>query len=97
DSLVCLDAKTGKRIWHYQTVHHDVWDFDLPSPPILANVTVDGRDRKIVAQPTKQGFLFVFDRVTGEPIWPIEERPVEQSKVPGEILSPTQPFPTKPA
>jgi quinoprotein glucose dehydrogenase len=97
DSLVCLDAKTGKRIWHYQTVHHDVWDFDLPSPPILADVTVDGRERKIVAQPTKQGFLFVFDRVTGEPIWPIEERPVEQSKVPGEKLSPTQPFPTKPA
>ena len=97
DSLLCLNAKTGKRVWHYQTVHHDVWDFDLPSPPILADVTVDGRERKIVAQPTKQGFLFVFDRVTGEPIWPIEERPVEQSKVPGEKLSPTQPFPTKPA
>lgn len=97
DSLVCLDAKTGKRVWHYQTVHHDIWDFDLPAPPILANVTVDGRERKIVAQPTKQGFLFVFDRVTGEPIWPIEERPVATSNVPGERTAPTQPFPTKPA
>ncbi len=97
DSLVCLDVKTGERVWHFQTVHHDIWDYDLPAPPILANVTVDGRPRKIVAQPTKQGFLFVFDRVTGEPIWPIEERPVPQSDVPGERTSPTQPFPTKPA
>ena len=97
DSVVCLDVKTGERVWHYQTVHHDVWDYDVASPPILANVTVDGRARKIVAQPTKQGFLFVFDRVTGEPIWPIEERPVEASDVPGEKSSPTQPFPTKPA
>lgn len=97
DSLVCLDAKTGERVWHFQTVHHDVWDYDLPSPPILANVTVDGRERKVVAQPTKTGFLFVFDRVTGEPIWPIEERAVPQSDVPGERTSPTQPFPTKPA
>ncbi len=96
-SLVCLDAKTGKRVWHFQFVHHDIWDYDLNSPPILANVTVDGRPRKIVAEPTKYGFLFVFDRVTGEPIWPIEERPVEQSDVPGEKTSPTQPFPTKPA
>ncbi len=97
NSLVCLDAKTGKRIWYFQTVHHDIWDYDLASPPILADVTVNGRARKIVAQPTKQGFLFVFDRVTGEPIWPIEERPVEQSKAPGEKTWPTQPFPTKPA
>ena len=97
DSLLCLDAKTGERVWHYQTVHHDIWDYDLPSAPILANVTVDGRPRKVVAQPTKQGFLFVFDRVTGEPIWPIEERPVEQSDIPGEKTAPTQPFPTKPA
>jgi quinoprotein glucose dehydrogenase len=97
DSVVCLNAKTGERVWHFQTVHHDVWDYDFGSPPILANVTVDGRDRKIVAQPSKQGFLYVFDRVTGEPIWPIEERPVEQTDVPGERLSPTQPFPTKPA
>lgn len=97
DSVVCLDAKTGKRVWHFQTVHHDVWDYDLASPPVLADVTVDGRDRKIVAQPTKEGFLFVFDRVTGEPIWPIEERPVPQTDVSGERTSPTQPFPTKPA
>src|SRR5690606_38173999 len=96
DSLVCLNAKTGERIWHFQTVHHDVWDYDLASPPILADVTVDGRARKVVAQPGKTGFLYVFDRVTGEPIWPIEERPVEASKVPGEWSSPTQPFPTKP-
>ena len=89
--------RPARVVWHFQTVHHDVWDYDLPSPPILANVTVDGRDRKIVAQPTKQGFLFVFDRVTGEPIWPIEERAVEQTDVPGERTSPTQPFPTKPA
>lgn len=97
DSLLCLDAKTGERVWHYQTVHHDIWDYDLASPPILANVTVDGRSRKIVAQPTKQGFLFVFDRVTGEPIWPIEERAVEPSTAPGEKTSHTQPFPTRPA
>ncbi len=97
DSLVCLDVKTGKRVWHFQTVHHDIWDYDLASPPILANVTVDGRPRKIVAQPAKTGFLWVFDRVTGEPIWPIEERAVPQSDVPGEKTSPTQPFPTKPA
>lgn len=97
DSLVCLDVKTGKRVWHFQTVHHDIWDYDLASPPILADVTVDGRPRKIVAQPAKTGFLWVFDRVTGEPIWPVEERPVPQTDVPGERTSPTQPFPTKPA
>ncbi len=97
DSLVCLDVKTGKRVWHFQTVHHNIWDYDLASPPILANVTVDGRPRKIVAQPAKTGFLWVFDRVTGEPIWPIEERPVPQTDIPGERTSPTQPFPTKPA
>ena len=97
DSLVCLDVKTGKRIWHFQTVHHNIWDYDLASPPILANVTVDGRPRKIVAQPSKPGFLWVFDRVTGEPIWPIEERPVPQTDIPSERTSPTQPFPTKPA
>jgi quinoprotein glucose dehydrogenase len=97
DSLVCLDVKTGERVWHFQTVHHDIWDYDLASPPILANVTVDGQPRKIVAQPAKTGFLWVFDRVTGEPIWPVEERPVPQTDVPGERTSPTQPFPTKPA
>ena len=97
DSLVCLDARTGKRIWHFQTVHHDVWDWDLSSPPILADITVDGKKIKAVAQVTKQAFTFVFDRVTGRPVWPIEERPVPQSSVPGEKTSPTQPFPSKPA
>jgi quinoprotein glucose dehydrogenase len=83
-------------VWHFQTVHHDVWDYDLPAAPILGDITVDGRRIKVVVQLTKQGFAFVFDRVTGEPVWPIEERPVPQSKVPGEKTSPTQPFPTKP-
>ena len=96
DSLVCLDAKTGKRIWHFQTVHHDVWDYDLASPPVLLDVTVNGRAIKAVAQITKQVFTFVFDRVTGQPVWPIEERPVPQSRTPGEQTSLTQPFPTKP-
>ena len=96
DSLVAVDLHTGERIWHFQTVHHDVWDWDLPSAPILADIMVDGRAIKAIAQPTKQGFVFVFDRVTGEPVWPIEERPVPQSDVPGEHSSPTQPFPTKP-
>jgi quinoprotein glucose dehydrogenase len=97
DSLVCLDARTGKRIWHFQTVHHDLWDWDLSSPPILADITVGGKKIKAVAQVTKQAFTFVFDRVTGQPVWPIVERPVPQSTVPGERTSPTQPFPTKPA
>ena len=96
DSLVAVDLDTGERLWHFQTSHHDVWDFDLPCAPILADITVNGRQIKVVAQPTKQGWLFVFDRVTGEPVWPIEERPVAASDVPGERLSPTQPFPTKP-
>ena len=97
DSLVCLDARTGKRIWHFQIVHHDLWDWDLSSPPVLADITVGGKKIKAVAQVTKQAFTFVFDRVTGQPVWPIEERPVPQSNVPGERTSPTQPFPTKPA
>ena len=96
DCLVAIDLHTGRRIWHFQTVHHDIWDWDLPSAPILADIVVDGRAFKAVAQPTKQGFVFVFDRVTGEPVWPIEERPVPPSDVPGERTSPTQPFPTKP-
>ena len=96
-SLVALDAKTGERVWHYQIVHHDIWDYDPPTAPILLDVTVDGEPRKIVVQLTKQGLAFTFDRVTGEPIWPIEERPVPQTDVPGERSSPTQPFPTKPA
>ncbi len=97
ESLVCLDAATGERVWHFQTVHHGVWDYDLPAAPNLVDIEVDGREIKAVAQITKQGFTFVLDRVTGEPVWPIEERPVPQSDIPGERLSPTQPFPTKPA
>ena len=96
-SIVALDARTGERVWHFQTIHHDIWDWDNTTAPILADVTIDGRVRRIVAQLTKQGFVFVLDRVTGEPIWPIEERAVPQGDVPGEWYSPTQPFPTKPA
>ncbi len=96
NSLVAVDIETGERIWHFQFIHHDVWDWDTPCAPILADITVDGRVIKAVAQPTKQGWLYVFDRVTGEPVWPIEERPVSPSDVPGERLSKTQPFPTKP-
>ncbi len=96
ESLVAVELKTGKRLWHYQLVHHGIWDYDIPCAPILADITVDGRRIKAAAQPTKLGFLYVFDRQTGKPVWPIEERPVEQSTVPGEKTSPTQPFPTKP-
>ena len=96
ESLVAVDLKTGKRKWHYQLVHHGIWDMDIPCAPILADITVNGRTIKAVAQPTKQAFLYVFDRVTGEPVWPIEERPVAKGDVPGEWYSPTQPFPTKP-
>ena len=95
-SIVCLDAKTGERVWHFQTVHHDLFDYDLPAAPILVDITVDGRDIRALAQVTKQGFVFVLDRVTGKPVWPIEERPVPASTVPGESASPTQPYPTKP-
>jgi len=95
-SLVCLDLKTGKRIWHYQIVHHDIWDYDPPTAPILADITVDGRRIKAVVQLTKTAFAYVFDRTNGNPVWPIEERPVPQSDAPGEKTSPTQPFPTKP-
>jgi quinoprotein glucose dehydrogenase len=97
ESLVCADAKTGKRIWHYQTVHHGLWDYDLPAAPVLCDIKVDGRPIKAVAQITKTGFTFVFDRTNGKPVWPIEERSVPQSTLPGEQSSPTQPFPTKPA
>ena len=96
-SLVALDARTGRRIWHFQTVHHDIWDWDNPTAPILADVTVDGVERQIVAQVTKQGFVYVFDRVTGEPVWPILEVPVPQTDTPGEFTSPTQPIPSRPA
>jgi quinoprotein glucose dehydrogenase len=96
-SLLTLDARTGRRVWHFQTIHHDIWDWDNTTAPILADITIDGRPRRIVAQITKQGFVFVLDRVTGEPVWPIEERPVPAGDVPGEWYSPTQPFPTRPA
>lgn len=97
ESLLCLDAKTGKRVWHYQTVHHGVWDYDNPAAPILHDVVMNGKRIKAVSQLTKQSFIFTFDRKTGKPLWPIEERPVPQSKIPGEQTSPTQPFPTRPA
>lgn len=96
NSIVALDVKTGQRKWHFQMVHHDIWDYDTPIAPNLMDVMVNGRARKAIAQPTKQGWLYTFDRVTGEPIWPIVERPVLQSQVPGEKSWPTQPIPTKP-
>ncbi len=96
DSLVCLDAKTGKRVWHFQTVHHGLWDYDGVVTPNLVTIHVNGKTIDAVAAPSKTGFVYVFDRVTGEPVWPIEERPVPQTDVPGEKTSPTQPFPTKP-
>lgn len=96
ESLVAVHAETGKLAWYFQHVHHGVWDYDLPTAPALINVTVDGNPVKALAQATKQGFLWVLDRTNGEPLWPIEERPVPQSNVEGEETSPTQPFPTKP-
>jgi quinoprotein glucose dehydrogenase len=97
DSIVCLDASTGARRWHFQTVHHGLWDYDLPAAPNLVTIRHDGRLVDAVAQLTKTGLVFVFDRVTGKPLWPIEERPVPPSDVPGEHAWPTQPFPTRPA
>jgi len=97
NSLVAIDARTGKRIWHQQLIHHDLWDWDIPQSAKLLTIRQNGKPRQVVAQATKQGFLFVFDRKTGQPIWPIEERKVPQTDVPGEWSSPTQPFPTKPA
>lgn len=96
-SLVAVDASTGERVWHYQMVHHGLWDYDPPAAPILMDITVDGREIKAVTQLTKQGFAFVFDRETGVPVWDIEERAVPQSTTPGEVTSPTQPFPLRPA
>jgi quinoprotein glucose dehydrogenase len=96
ETLVAVDLKTGQRKWHFQLVHHGIWDMDIPCAPILADITVNGRTIKAVAQPTKQAFLYVFDRVTGQPIWPIEERPVPQGDTPGEKYSKTQPIPSKP-
>lgn len=97
ETVLALDAKTGKRLWHFQTAHHGLWDYDPPTAPVLTTVTQNGKRKDIVVQVTKQGFFFAFDRVTGVPLWPIEERPVPQSNVPGEETSQTQPFPTKPA
>jgi quinoprotein glucose dehydrogenase len=96
ESLVAVDLKTGQRKWHYQLVHHGIWDFDIPCAPVLANITVDGKPVKALAQATKQSILYVLNRVTGEPVWPFVERPVPQGDVPGEWYSPTQPIPTKP-
>ena len=96
ESLVCLNAETGERVWHFQAVHHGLWDYDFPCAPNLVDITVDGKAIKAVAQVSKQGFTYVFDRATGEPVWPIEEREVPQSTAPGEKTSLTQPFPTKP-
>ncbi len=96
NSLVCLDAKTGEVVWYYQLIHHDIWDWDNPTAPVLMNLVVDGKPIKAVAQITKQAFVYTFDRTNGKPVWPIEERPVGKSDVPGEVTSSTQPFPTKP-
>ena len=98
ESLVAVDVETGQRQWHFQMIHHGLWDYDLPAAPNLLDITVDGREIKAVAQVSKQGFVYVFDRVTGEPVWPIEELPVAtDTDLEGEVMSPTQPFPTKPA
>ena len=97
ESLVCLDAVTGERVWHYQITHHGLWDYDPPTAPLLIDIEVEGQPVKAVVQLTKMGFCFVFDRITGEPVWPIPEQPVPQSTVPGERSSPTQPSPTRPA
>jgi len=96
ESIVCVEAETGRRVWHFQAVHHGLWDYDFPCAPNLVDITVEGRRIKALAQVSKQGFTYVLDRATGEPVWPIVERPVPQSRVPSEKTSPTQPFPTKP-
>ena len=96
DSIVCLNVKSGKMVWYFQTLHHDLWEYDSATPPVLGDITVDGKRIKAVIAANKSGFLYVFDRVNGKPVWPIEERPVPKSTVPGEEAYPTQPFPTKP-
>jgi quinoprotein glucose dehydrogenase len=96
ESLVCLDARTGKRVWHFQAVHHGIWDYDFNAQPNLIDITVNGRQVKAIAEVSKQAFVYVLDRVTGQPVWPIEERPVPRGDMPGEWYAPTQPFPTKP-
>ena len=98
ETIIAVDVETGQRVWHFQAVHHGLWDYDFPTHPNLLDITVDGREIKAIAQVSKQGFVYTFDRATGEPVWPIEERPVPQeSNMPGEVPSLTQPFPTKPA
>ncbi len=97
NSLVALEAQTGRRIWHFQMIHHDIWDYDVPAAPVLCDIEVDGRHIEAIAQVTKQGFTYVFDRSSGKPVWPIEERPVPVSEIEEESASPTQPFPTRPA
>ena len=96
NSIVALDARTGKRLWHFQAIHHDLWDYDFPQAPKLLTVRHDSRDVDVVVQASKQGFLYVLDRVTGKPLWPIEEKPMPQTDVPGEVSSPTQPIPAMP-
>ena len=96
ESIVAVDIETGQRVWHFQAIHHGLWDWDFPTGPNLIDITVDGRSIRALAQVSKQGFTYVFDRATGDPVWPIEERPVPRGNVPGEWYSPTQPFPTKP-
>ena len=96
ESIIAVDVETGERVWHFQAVHHGLWDYDFPTAGNLLDITVDGRVIKAIAQTSKQAFTYVLDRETGEPVWPIEERPVPQGDVPGEWYSPTQPFPTKP-
>ena len=97
DSVIALDVETGRRLWHFQLDHHPIWNYEIANVPILADLTVNGQEVPALIQATKQGMTFAFNRVTGEPVWPIEERPVPRSIVPGEKLSPTQPFPTRPA
>jgi quinoprotein glucose dehydrogenase len=97
DCIVSLDLNTGKRYWYFQAIHHDIWDWDFPAPGILMDITVDGKPIKAIGVPSKQGWIYTFDRMTGQPVWPIVERPVEKGNVPGEWYAPTQPFPTKPA
>ena len=98
ESIIAVEVETGERVWHFQAVHHGLWDYDFPTSPNLVDVTVDGRDIKALVQVSKQGFVYTFDRVTGDPVWPIEERPVPtETNMPNEYVSPTQPFPTKPA
>ena len=96
DSIVAVDLKTGQRKWHYQLVHHSLWNFDVSAAPILADITVNGRPVKAVLAMTKAAMMYVLDRTTGQPVWPIEERPAPKGDVPGEWYSPTQPYPTKP-